>query len=147
MIGRTKLSDIAPCGMNCRLCIAYVRAKNRCDGCLTPESKCNRNCTLRYCTKREGKYCDHNCVSFPCQRLKSLDKRYRTKYDMSMIENLMHIESRGIRQFVRNENERWACRSCGELVSVHRPKCLNCGTQRNIEQITKTDGHAPGKTK
>ena len=135
----TKFSDIAPCGMNCRLCIGFVRAKNKCDGCLTPNTKCSRNCTLRFCTMRNGKYCDHTCLSFPCQRLKNLDKRYRTKYGMSMIENLVNIENQGIRQFVRNENKRWVCRVCGELICVHRPNCLTCGTQRNVEQITKTD--------
>jgi hypothetical protein len=133
----TKIADIAPCGMNCRLCIGYVRAKNKCDGCLTPNTTCDRNCTLRFCHRRKGKYCDHTCLSFPCQRLKNLDKRYRTKYGMSMMENLVQIGNQGIRRFVRNENERWACGFCGELVCVHRPKCLICDTPRNAEQITK----------
>jgi len=126
----TRRSEIAPCGMNCRLCMGYVRAKNQCDGCLTPDTRCSRSCTLRFCTERSGKYCDHSCSSFPCRRLKNLDKRYREKYGMSMIENLLQIEQIGIRQFVRNENIRWACTVCGELICVHRPKCLNCGTTR-----------------
>jgi len=136
----TKLSDIAPCGMNCRLCIGYVRSKNKCDGCLTPNTKCSKQCTLRFCTKRKGKYCDHTCLSFPCQRLKNLDKRYRTKYGMSMLENLKQIEMVGIRQFVRNENARWACTVCGELICVHRPSCLKCGTIRNTESPKPTSG-------
>lgn len=47
-----------------------------------------------------------------------------------MIENLMQIEDAGIRQFVRSENNRWTCKICGELICVHRPECLNCGTKR-----------------
>ncbi len=139
MLTGTKISDIAPCGMNCRLCIGYVRVKNKCDGCLTPNTKCSRVCVLRFCTERNGKYCDHSCLSFPCQRLKNLDKRYRTKYGMSMIENLKQIEKSGIRQFVRNENMRWACTICGELICVHRPSCLKCGTNKNAQQITNAD--------
>jgi len=127
-----KASEIAPCGMNCRLCIGYVRDKNKCDGCLTPGTKCSKACTLRFCTQRNGKYCDNSCPSFPCKRLKGLDKRYRTKYGMSMIENLLHIEEAGIRQFVRNENIRWVCTVCGSLICVHRPECVNCGTIRNV---------------
>lgn len=50
---------------------------------------------------------------------------------MSMTENLMQIEELGIRQFVRNENARWQCATCGELICVHRPMCLNCGVSRN----------------
>ncbi len=135
----TKITEIAPCGMNCRLCIGYLRSKNKCDGCLTPNTKCSKQCTLRFCTKRAGKYCDHTCLSFPCHRLRNLDKRYRSKYGMSMIENLEQIENVGIKQFARNENVRWACAVCGELICVHRPNCLKCGTTRNAEQITKTD--------
>ena len=126
-----KISEIAPCGMNCRLCIGYLRAKNKCDGCLTPDTKCGKACTVRFCEKRNGKYCDHSCPSFPCRRLNTLDKRYRTKYGMSMIENLERIEEKGIREFIRNEKSRWACPVCGDLICVHRPECLNCGTARN----------------
>lgn len=30
---------IAPCGMNCGVCIAYLREKNRCQGCWKAEKK------------------------------------------------------------------------------------------------------------
>lgn len=142
MLSKIRISDIAPCGMDCRLCYGYVRTRNRCDGCLTTNTKCSRKCTLRYCDERKGKYCDHTCALFPCRRLKNLDLRYRSKYGMSMIENLCQIESIGIRQFVRNENARWTCRTCGEIICVHRPSCLNCGTQRDTGQHAKA---CPGK--
>lgn len=129
-----RLSEIAPCGMNCRLCIGYLRDRNKCGGCLAPDTKCSRKCVLRFCAERDGKYCDSSCTSFPCQRLKNLDKRYREKYGMSMIENLNQIEKMGIRRFVSNENSRWACHVCGELICVHRPECLNCGTKRKSWQ-------------
>ena len=29
-----KTTLIAPCGMNCRLCLAYIRDKKACPGCL-----------------------------------------------------------------------------------------------------------------
>ncbi len=119
---RTKISDVAACGMNCSLCIGYIRAKNKCDcdGCLTPNTKCSKKCTLRYCTKRKGKYCNQSCTSFPCQHLKNPDRRYRAKYDMSMIENIGQIEEVGIRQFVRIENTRRVCVACGELICGHQ---------------------------
>lgn len=129
-----KLSHIAPCGMDCRLCFGFVRPGNRSDGCLTRNTRCRQSCTLRYCDQRNGKYCDHSCPSFPCRRLKNLDQRYRTKYGMSMLENLAQIEGSGIRLFVRNEKTRWACPACGELLCVHRAECLTCGTPRSAEQ-------------
>jgi hypothetical protein len=56
-----------------------------------------------------------------------LDERYRTKYGMSMIDNLVHIKKFGIRHFMRNEKERWACPECSQLLCVHKPQCLICG--------------------
>lgn len=141
MTKRAKISDIAPCGMNCRLCIGYVRDKNKCDGCLTAHTKCSKNCTLRSCNKRKWKYCDSSCAFFPCTRLKNLDQRYRVKYGMSMLDNLEQIEELGIRQFVKNENTRWVCATCAELICVHRAQCLNCGTKRNAE-LEKFNGRA-----
>jgi hypothetical protein len=56
-----------------------------------------------------------------------LDERYRTKYGMSMIDNLVHIKKFGIRHFIRNEKERWTCPGCSQLICVHKPQCLFCG--------------------
>jgi len=38
---------IAPCGMNCRLCLAYKRKRNGCSGCRDSErleSECRKRC-------------------------------------------------------------------------------------------------------
>jgi Protein of unknown function (DUF3795) len=122
---------IAPCGMNCRLCLAYIRDKKACPGCRgdnSLKSKACVTCKIKNCgqiAKEKVKYC-FSCESFPCARLNHLDKRYRTKYGMSMIDNLKAIRKSGIRHFIRNEKERWACPECGEMICVHRPKCLYC---------------------
>ena len=123
---------IAPCGMNCRLCYAYVRDVNVCPGCRGDDNYKSKSCLachIKNCEKivnGEVKYC-FNCDSFPCARLKHLDKRYRTKYGMSIIDNLEDIRRLGIRRFIRNEKERWTCPECGELICVHKPQCISCG--------------------
>ena len=123
---------IAPCGMNCRLCIAYARDKNACPGCRGDDRdkpKTRVICRVKTCEKiQQGnvKYC-FSCDRFPCDRLDHLDERYRTKYGMSMIDNLMHIKKSGIRHFVKNEKEKWTCPECGQLICVHKPQCLFCG--------------------
>ncbi len=125
-------SMIAPCGMNCRLCLAYTRDKNVCPGCRGDDSNKSKyciTCIIKNCEKIEkdgAKYC-FSCERYPCTRLKQLDKRYRTKYSMSMIENLNYINKFGIREFIRNEKEKWTCPECGEIICVHRPQCLLCG--------------------
>lgn len=126
---------IAPCGMNCRLCWGYVREKNSCPGCLgldsreSRKSKYRATCKIRYCEQRiKGKTrcCSDRCDRFPCARLKQLDKRYRSKYGMSMIDNLKTIHLTGMRQFIQQEKCRWICPECGELLCVHKQSCLAC---------------------
>ena len=125
---------IAPCGMNCALCLGYQRKKNTCPGCRsfgTDKSSYCKRCIIINCEKRKGKEADfcYVCDSFPCKRLKDLDKRYRTKYNMSMLENLAYIQKKGVQAFVENEQVRWKCKSCGKLICVHREYCLECGQQ------------------
>jgi|WetSurMetagenome_2_1015567.scaffolds.fasta_scaffold53183_2 hypothetical protein len=123
---------IAPCGMNCRLCRAFGRDKNACPGCRGDDSFKSKSCTLcriKNCEQMEiagVKYC-FSCDSFPCARLSHLDRRYRTKYGMSMIDNIRDIRDCGIRHFIRSEKEKWACPKCGKMICVHKPKCLYCG--------------------
>jgi hypothetical protein len=124
--------QIAPCGMNCFLCAAYQRDKNRCAGCSAPDKQKVKHCTtcyIRNCGEIQNSssgFC-YYCINFPCRRLKQLDKRYQLKYGMSMIRNLKEIESLGLEMFVQMEIIKWTCRKCGSLLSVHRGKCLKCG--------------------
>ena len=123
---------IARCGMNCRLCHAYIREKNTCPGCRNEGYfifKSVVRCRILNCDripKDRADFC-FSCDSFPCTRLKQLDKRYRTRYGMSMLENLESIRQDGIETYVNNENRRWKCPGCGEIICVHKPQCLSCG--------------------
>jgi hypothetical protein len=125
---------IAACGMNCGLCIGYLREKKPCGGCFKKDDlnkpKVCRSCVIVNCeslTKTESGFC-YDCDKFPCSRLKQLDKRYRTKYRMSMINNLNFIKENGMARFLENEQNRWTCDVCGSGISVHRDFCLNCKT-------------------
>jgi hypothetical protein len=122
---------IAPCGMNCRLCMAYQREKNRCKGCRSDSCiayKTRSGCIIKNCPviqNNDSGLC-YECDKFPCQRLKQLDKRYRTKYHMSMIENLENIKKHGLDAFLQQEAKRWACSECGSIVCVHKEACPKC---------------------
>lgn len=127
---------IAPCGMNCSLCIAYLfrekdlnkRGFHRkyCPGCIPRGEHCT-HMGDRCKTMKEGlvRFCT-DCPSFPCERLKSLDKRYRTKYHMSMIENLRAIEADGMEKFLEKEENKWRCSVCGGTICCHNGLCLDC---------------------
>ena len=143
-----KRSMIAPCGMNCALCIGYLREKNTCPGCVPGADMPHycKACIIRNCDKREkakSPYC-FDCDAYPCARLKRLDKRYRTRYGMSMTDNLENIRRSGIRKFVRNEKERWACRQCGGILSVHRKQCLFCGLEKRAGRLSVSAAEEAG---
>jgi len=109
MLKRISRNLIAPCGMNCGVCKAFLREHNPCLGCRDFEQdkpKTIAQCYMRICRERAGKFC-FDCAVFPCERLQHLDLRYRTKYGMSEIENLEFIRDNGIRKFVERERRRW----------------------------------------
>ena len=122
---------IAPCGMDCGICYAYLRDNNRCHGCrVTRPDKpvyCVR-CVIANCTllrQTVSGFC-YDCDKYPCKRLKQLDKRYRTKYHMSMLENLDYIKEKGMDGFLDLEEERWTCPHCGARICIHRKICPVC---------------------
>ena len=122
---------IAPCGMNCGICLAFLRTKNNCPGCRSGaagQPNYCRRCIILNCEKLEktsSKFC-YECDTFPCKRLKQLDKRYRTKYRMSMLENLAEIRELGLEYFIKSQEEKWHCPACGGSLCVHRGFCLKC---------------------
>jgi len=130
---------IAACGINCRSCLAWLRTRNRCHGCNSVEGSmanhCNR-CVIRNCQQlaasRTG-FC-YACDDFPCRRLRQLDKRYRLRYNESLIGNLQRIQQIGIGQFMALQHQKWQCNHCGAQLSVHRPNCLQCGKPRKTEE-------------
>jgi hypothetical protein len=127
---------IAPCGMNCGLCIGHLREKNRCPGCNGDDADKPKYCVacrIRHCVEIgecKQKFC-FKCAKFPCARLRQLDKRYRTRYGMSMIENLESIREFGLERFVAREKDRWKCPECGGVICVHRKDCIYCGRVRS----------------
>lgn len=131
---------IAYCGMNCGLCISYLGMKidlnkhgfNRtyCPGCVPRGKNClfmKDKCNLL----GEGlvRFC-FECKDYPCKRLKALDKRYRTKHHMSMLENLQYIKEHGMEKFLEREELKWRCPQCGGMICCHNGLCLNCDLEK-----------------
>ena len=127
--------SIAPCGMNCGTCIAYLRNKKPCTGCWSNDEK-PKHCTIcvikncDYLAKTDSYFC-FECEKYPCTRLKNLDKRYKTNYQISLIENLNQIKTVGLSQFLTTENSKWICKYCGNTICVHRDFCIVCQKKRS----------------
>ena len=127
---------IAPCGMNCGVCVSYLAMKTDlkkkgykkkyCAGC-RPRGK---NCTFmqKQCEllgKGLVRFC-YECLDYPCRRLKALDTRYLTKYHMSMIENLDFLKEHGMAKFLEKEAAKWQCPECGGVICCHNGLCFKC---------------------
>lgn len=124
---------IAPCGIYCGVCYAYLRDKNKCQGCRIDFENKPRSCvacTIANCEKLAGfesGFC-YECDKM-CQRMKRLDKRYRERYGTSLIGNLMYIKENGVQAFLEIEKEKRTCNDCGKIVSIHWKECKDCGNQ------------------
>ena len=128
-----KTQLIAPCGMNCRICIAFFgytmngkKRKMKCIGCKTTAKSCAH--LKKYCkklTKKEIEYC-YQCSDFPCKQLQKLDNKYRERFDMSMIDNLKHIKENGMKSLLQKQEEKYKCPKCGGVICVHNGKCYSC---------------------
>lgn len=124
--------NIAPCGMNCGVCMAFLRTKNRCPGCRSTDLRKAASvlgCKIKNCEHLNSEFC-HSCLQFPCKRIKHIDQRYRAKYGMSMIENLESIRDSGLTNFIHAEKARWTCPNCNGTICVHKGRCIDCGAQR-----------------
>lgn len=123
---------IAPCGINCGVCYAYLREKNKCPGCRGEDDDkpvTRVRCGIKTCDvfhREKMEFCFH-CADFPCAVLKHLDKRYREKYKTSVIANLDSIRDYGIGPFLQAEKVKWTCADCGGAICVHKGYCCKCG--------------------
>lgn len=131
---------VAPCGMNCNVCAAFLAATHDvkkkgirmsyCIGCRPRDKTCaflKKKCGLLL--KGEVQFC-HECPTFPCKHLSALDKRYRVQFRMSWIENLRLISSEGIEAFLDAEEAKWRCPECGGVVCCHNGICFDCGQDK-----------------
>jgi len=137
---KMKKELIAPCGMNCGICSGYlamthdVRSKGiripYCAGCRPRGKMCaflKKRCNLLI--KGKVQFC-YECKDFPCKSLSAIDKRYRTFYKVSVIDNLRFIKENGIAKFLNREEEKWKCPDCGGIICCHNGICFDCNLAR-----------------
>jgi len=127
---------IAPCGMNCNICSGYLALKYKlkntgihipyCKGCRPRDKQCAflkkrckrlQNKTVQFC---------YECPKYPCENLNHIDSRYRTFFQMSFLENLRDIKEYGMEKFLRKEEKKWGCPTCGGVLCCHNGLCFWC---------------------
>lgn len=131
---------IAPCGMNCNVCSGYLALQHDikskdirmsyCKGC-RPR---NKNCAFlkKRCSRLHDPsvtFC-YECTDYPCENLKQIDTRYKTLFRMSLLENLAAIKTNGMETFLRTQQEKWRCPTCGGTICCHNGLCFHCDSDR-----------------
>jgi hypothetical protein len=131
----------APCGIYCGMCRQYLALKKDlleekglkwgCQGCRIRHKNCTfirRDCApLR---KNEIAFC-YECEKFPCQNLKKIDKIYRERYSVYLIENLKRIKEIGVEKWLQEQKELYRCPECGGEICIHDVECYDCGNKIN----------------
>lgn len=120
---------IAPCGINCAVCAAFLRAKNPCFGCL-PEYEGKgthmRECRIKKCAASFGFLRCSECAKMPCFLEKNINSRYEKSWGTSLVGNLLQIHQMGLAAFVASEPEKWTCPACGGRLTIHSAVCPTC---------------------
>lgn len=123
---------IAPCGVNCLACSAYLNMKNPCPGCRATSEEHKRkscmNCVKKKCAFDKGFFWCFECNRFPCSRIKDLNKRYTQNYDVDLIQNGLDAQD-NIVVFMKAQRNRFTCNVCGGVIDQHHHKCSECGVE------------------
>ena len=101
-----------------------------CAGCRPRNKQCSflkKRCERLMSGKLQ--YCSE-CEEFPCQRLQQIDDNYRTRYRMSMVDNLRYLGRHGMEALLAREAEAWKCPDCGGIICCHNGICFNCGVEK-----------------
>ncbi len=132
---------IAPCGMNCGVCKAYLafsrnvpkeRGKvTHCAGCLPRVKNCFIKRGCRKLSTHQFRFC-YECADMPCKNLERVERRYRERYATSLVANLKLLKKVGMKEFLEAQENRFKCPDCGDVVSVHCGQCFTC---RQVVQI------------
>lgn len=126
---------IAPCGVNCLACSAYLDSKKPCPGCRAPNEEITRmscrNCVKKRCAfEQDFQWC-FECSHFPCARIRSLAQRYQQNYNVYLIQNSWNAKQ-DMDAFLRSQSECFACKLCGGIIDQHHHRCSECG--KNVDR-------------
>ena len=128
---------LAPCGMTCAVCYVHLKEKKPCLGCRgqdTSKPEHCRKCKIKDCASSQRIDFCFDCPSFPCVTIKRLDKSYRQRYQVSLIDNGIRIKTVGAEGHLLEEKEKWTCAQCGGVISLHDHACSECGME--LESVT-----------
>jgi hypothetical protein len=135
------------CGVYCGACTTYrayndgddelvdweikmgmPRGEIICKGCRSGfVNKWCSECKFRKCVKDRGVNNCFDCQLFPCKTLVDFS---RTRPHRQLgLRNLVQVKSGNIEGWLRQQEKRWSCPSCGKKLHWYAENCPKCGTR------------------
>ncbi|MDR0310005.1 MAG: DUF3795 domain-containing protein [Acidobacteriota bacterium] len=151
--GATKNENlITPCGTYCGACSMYrathdtnVRNKMasksgagaaqtmQCDGCLGGGRLPSHvpKCAIKECAASKSKTlrCS-DCAEFPCSRITDFNND-GVQHHAIVLGNLRRLREIGIKDWAKEEEDRWRCPKCETMFSWYDQECVSCKTPRS----------------
>jgi len=145
MSGQSKTLLLGICGVYCGACTTYRACNDKdqtliswevkmgmprdeiyCRGCTSElvNEWCS-NCDFRKCVKEKGiAYC-FECADFPCKKL--LDFSKTRPHRTLGLRNLKQLKETSIKEWLKQQEKRWTCSTCGKKLHWYSGKCPDCG--------------------
>jgi hypothetical protein len=149
---------VAPCGLYCGACPMYLASQEKddqklkaimqqfgggkmqlkqedlvCDGCIgggRVAAFC-RKCAMRSCAEEKPNVtrCS-DCSEFPCSRITNFNND-GMQHHSEVLSNLRRLKEVGIKEWTKNEEDRWRCPQCRTKLSWYDKACSKCGAKRS----------------
>jgi len=104
----------------------------RCSGCLSDELIMHcKQCEIRDCTKEKGYTGCHKCDDFPCPHIDNFSMTVGKKVIMRSVPHRRNV---GTEKWVRDEEARYVCPECGNIVFRGVVKCNRCKAELDLDE-------------
>jgi len=102
---KTYIGRIPACGCFCGGCPVYTREKRPCPGAEINIQRCEKCKTFHLCCLDKGISHCHECMEYPCRKLKAFSKRW-LKYGQDFVENQKMLSELGEEEFLNFYNSK-----------------------------------------
>ncbi|MCD6326593.1 DUF3795 domain-containing protein [bacterium] len=135
------------CGIYCGACEIVIARKNGqledlarraekpveqldCDGCKSEKlARCCTECKIRACAMEKGYANCLECDECPCEHFDQFKKGDFYPLYVLMINNFKTIKKAGQDAWLKQQEKRWECTTCGTPFWWYQKNCESCGKE------------------